>query len=817
MKLLLLLAALCVCCFTKVKAQAPAANGTVKGILIDSATSVTQPYVTVLLREQGKEQPLKSTFSGDNGAFEFKGLPYGKYEILLTSVGFKNKLIPLTELTEANQTINLGKLSMASSSNQLKEVQVTAEKLLIVQDIDKLTYNVDADPENQVMTALDMLRKVPLLTVDAEDNIQLNGSSSFRVLVDGKNSSLFVRNPKDVFKSMPANSIKSIEVITNPPAKYEAEGVGGIINIITHKKGINGYNGSLNGSIGSPESANAGGYLTAKHNKFGVSAYYGSSLYKNPTNRSYMFRREASQAELEQIGTSENEGGFQYLSTELSYEPDTLNLISANFSANMSKGQGYTFLNVDRRISQGLLEQAYTRNNSNDYNWGGSDFGLDYQHTFKRSKEQLLTLSYKMNTSRDGNLADIDNQALLNYTSLFSTTENDGKSREQTMQADYVHPIKKQTLEFGLKTILRDNSSDYYYRFRQENGSFQEVPELSNSFDYTQNIYAAYTSVSLRKNEWGLKIGARLEETRVAANFETSGTFAEQDYLNLIPNITLSRKLKGMSSVKVSYTQRIQRPSLWFINPYINVIDSTNISFGNPYLEPATNNVFTLAYNTFVKGSSINASLTHNFTNSSIQQFTTLGDDRIARTTFGNIGQNSTTGLNLSGNSTFFKKLNVNLNGSLNYVQLESNLAGNLVKNRGLTANMHSNASYKFEKEWRLSGNIGLNSPRVMLQGISGGYAYHSLSLSKQFLKDNKATISGSISSPFQKNRRWFTEIDDPSFYQMSESYYLMRRVNLSFNYRFGKLKGDIARKKRGITNDDQSGGGGGEPKSGGN
>ncbi len=227
--------------------------------------------------------------------------------------------------------------------------------------------------------------------------------------------------------------------------------------------------------------------------------------------------------------------------------------------------------------------------------------------------------------------------------------------------------------------------------------------------------------------------------------------------------------------------------------------------------------MFTLAYSTFVKGSSINVSLNHYFTNNSIQQFTTLGEDRIARTTFGNIGKNSTSGLNISGNSTFFKKLSVNMNGTLNYVQLESTLAGRPVRNEGLTANIYSNVSYKFEKNWRLSGNVGLNSPRIMLQGRSGGYAYHSISLNKQFLKDNKVTISGSISSPFQKNRRWFSEINDPAFYQVTESFYLMRRFNISFNYRFGQLKGGIARKKRGISNDDQSGGGKGGQPSGGN
>ncbi len=522
MKNALLLVLLCIFCFTSASAQTPAANASVKGILLDSAKKEALPYVTVLLREPGKDQPLKSTFSTDNGSFEFTGLALGTYEILLTSVGFKNKTIAVPELTSTHPTANLGKIFIVSSANHLKEVQVTADKLLIVQDIDKLTYNVEADPENQTMTALDMLRKVPMLTVDAEDNIQLNGSSSYRILVNGKNSSLFVRNPKDVFKSMPANSIKSIEVITNPPAKYEAEGVGGIINIITHKKGLNGYNGSINGGVGHPQTASASGYLTAKHNKFGISSYYGNQFYNNPTNRSYSLRREPSAAQLEQIGTSNNEGHFQYFSTELSFEPDSLNLITANYSFNRSQGEGISMLNVERLSGSHVLEQAYTRLNSNNFNWSGSDLGLDYQHTFKRNKEQLLTLSYRLNQSGDGNLAGIDNEAIFNYTSIFSTTDNVGKSKEQTIQADYVHPIKKQTLEFGIKTILRDNSSDYYYRIRQEQGEYLEVPELSNSFEYSQDIYAAYTSVSLRKDKWGLKLGARLEETRVAANFETS-------------------------------------------------------------------------------------------------------------------------------------------------------------------------------------------------------------------------------------------------------------------------------------------------------
>ncbi|WP_169336210.1 TonB-dependent receptor domain-containing protein [Pontibacter roseus] len=811
MKQTLLLALLSCLALTFSFAQSPSPavspTGTIKGVVADSTSQAALGYVTVVVQEAGKPQAIKSTFTKENGTFELTGLPEKQYQLVLSYVGYKTRMLPLPAFSSS--TIDLGRLYLVSSANQLKEVQVVTEKLLVEQDIDKLTYNVDADPESQTMTALDMLRKVPLLTVDAEDNIKLNGNSNYRVLVNGKTSSLFVRSPKDVFRSMPANTIKSIEVITNPPSKYEAEGVGGIINIITHKKSLGGYNGSINLSASSPKGSNIGGYLTVKTGKLGFSGYFGRGTHYNPTNSSNLFREDKiRQTTLNQLGESKGNNTFQYFSGEFSYEMDTLNLLTANYSVNLSTGSGNFTQNVEFLNAAGELTQAYRRLNRSTNRWEGSDFGLDYQRTFKKNKEQLLTLSYKLNNSGNGSGTDFILQPLLNYEGQVSQTDNDGGSTEHTMQADYVQPIKKQTLELGVKTIFRLNSSDYFYSNQNpETGDYVLDPNLSNNFDYRQDIYAAYTSLSLKKGDWGLKTGARLEETKIDANFKSSGTLATQDYFNLIPNITLSRKLKGASTMRLSYTQRIERPSLYYLNPYVNQVDPRNISYGNPELEAATNNVLNLAYSTFVKGSSINASVFHNFTNNSIQSFTTLGADTVARTTYGNIGRNQTYGFSLSGNTTLFKRLSINLNSTTNYVKLTSMIDGLPQDNEGFTYNLFGYTSYRFEKGWRASGNIGYSSSRILLQGRSAGYIWNSLSVNKQFLKDNKASISFSVNSPFQKNRRFFNEINDPRFTQSQESYYAMRRYSLGFNYRFGKLKGDIARKKRGIKNDDMKAG----------
>jgi outer membrane receptor protein involved in Fe transport len=793
-------------------AQSPSQgkNGLIKGTVVDSASAAPLDFVTVGVRESGKADLLKGTVTKDNGSFEFKDLPLKKFEIVISYVGYATKILPVPALTSSGPVANMGKITLSSVSNQLDEVQIVTEKLLIKQDIDKITYDVEADPESKTMNALDMLRKVPLITVDAEDNIQLKGASNYRVLVNGKSSSLFVNNPKDVFKSMPASSIKNIEVITNPPSKYEAEGVGGIINIITHKKGPSGYNGSVNFGGGLPQSYNAGGYFTAKVGKFGASFHGGTNNYMSPPTSNNLYRRDhLLHNELNQQGTNKNNGQFLYFSGELSFELDSLNLFSANISAHGSKNKNLLTQQVRTIDRHGELIQAYDRFNQGTGQWGNADVGVDYQKSFRKNKDQLLTFSYKYGNNANNSYTDFTLSPVLNYNGVISTTDNVGKSVEQTLQADYVQPIKKHTLELGVKSILRNNNSDYNYTtYNEESNSYIVDPGLSNSFNYNQDIYAAYTSFSLRVDKWGLKAGARMEETKVNANFKTSGTIARQDYFNLIPSVTLSRKLKENNTAKISYTQRIERPGLWYLNPYVVANDPKNISYGNPALDAAVSNNFDLSYSTFLKGASVNSSLYYNFTNNSIQRYTTLGSDSVSRSTYDNIGRNKTLGLSLNGNVPVTKELNINLNTSANYVYLTSNLNGRPTKNDGFTANGYGSISYRFGKSWRVNSNIGFNTSRILIQGRSAGYMFNSFSINKQFLKDNKASISLSISNPFQKDRRFFTEINDPNFYQYQESLYRIRRVHVSFNYRFGKLKGGITKKKRGINNDDVKGGG---------
>ena len=775
----------------------------IKGTVLDSASGKPMEFVTVLIRETGKEQPLKSTLTDTRGRFMLEVVHVKKYELILSFVGYKVRIMAVD--APGSSAVELGNILLSPEANQLREVQVISEGALVTYETDKTTYNVAADPESKTQRAIDMLRKVPHLTVDADDNIKLKGNGNYVVLINGKPSTLFARNAKDAFRSMPANSIKSVEVITTPPSRYDAEGIGGVINIITHRQKQGGYNGSVNLSASRPAGYYAGGFLTAVRKKFGFSAYYGHNKNASPDSRFTLNRKNNTQGggRLEQQGEKDFRGNFQYLETEVNYEPDSLNLFSASYSYNINRGSNFYVQHVQSFDQAGQLSQAYTQQHDVQNTWRGNDIGADYQRSFRKNKEQLFTLSYKLRSTNDNATSDFNFFPVLHYRGSLNKTENKGSFREHTFQADYVQPVKEQLVELGIKSILRSNQSNYYYKSLNPNTDTYEINNaLSNLFNYSQDIYAAYASVTLHQDKWGLKAGGRLEKTMINADFKSSGTVATQEQLNFIPSVIFSRQLQHTSILKLAYVQRIERPSLYYLNPYQNIIDPKNVSFGNPTLVPAISNQFDLSYNAYFGGTSVSAGTYYNFTNNAIQRFTTTGTDGIARTTYGNIGRSSIYGISLSGNIELLEKININLNSNSNYVWLSSIIDSKPQRNKGFTFDVFGYLSYKFLKSWRVSGNVGYNSPNILLQGKSGDYFYNSLALNKDILKE-KGNLSFNVSNPFRKERRWFNELDTPNFYQFQEPYFLQRWFSLTFNYRFGKLEEEMVRKKRGIENND--------------
>ncbi|UKJ07122.1 outer membrane beta-barrel family protein [Solitalea lacus] len=783
----------------------------VTGTLIDSLTGKPVSFANVTLQFSKSSKQVAAIQTDDMGLFKFANLKADEFKLIISSVEYETKIINPLKVDSAKSVIDLGKILLKSSARQLNEVTVVSQKDLIKRDLDKISYDVERDPDSKTNNTLEMLRKVPMVTVDGEDNIKVKGSGSFKIHINGKPSTLFANNPKEALKSLPATTVKKIELITNPSAKYDAEGLGGIINIITTKN-LNGYNGSVYIGYDTRGNLYGGPSATIKLGKLGFSGGVGFSGYNNPASLSNSFRKNFSnQSQLMQNGSSEYDGKSHHGMGELSYDIDKYNLITGSFWLNGSNGESGLEQTASNYNAEQQMIEKYIRRNVDRYGWSGGDVGIDYQKTFKDSSDHILTISYKLSNQGNESNSSFGNESILNSINNAQRTSNNADNNEHTFQLDYVHPLKnKHSIEGGLKSILRRNGSDYS-SFIMEDDSY--VPDLtnSNSFQYNQNVYSVYTTYAYKFKKVGIKLGGRIEKTVTDASFSRTKENMDigNNYLNFIPSLTINWQLGEMQSLGLSYTKRIERPGIWYLNPFINNSDKTSISKGNPNVEPALSHSFELSSNNFIKGSSINTTVYYRFSNNEIESYSTLMENGVLLNTFGNIGKRKYLGLSLNASAQAGKNLNFNFDASFEYTNATS--TGNAIKlhNEGFNFNIWSYGSYKITKTLRFNMNLGYSAPQVTLQGKNGGWMHSSFGFSQQLLKD-KMSINLSVSQPWQQKRRFFSEMHTDSFYQSSENYNVMRSVRLGVSYRFGKTNINITRKKRGISNDDVKGGGGG-------
>lgn len=793
---------------TIILAQTNVANNfTIKGQVLDSLTNETVPYATLKVALAANiNKPIKLLACDATGKFEAQIKGEGDYVLSIHSIG----MAPATKYFTANpgqSTINLGKLYLQEATEALKEVTVTAQKPLVKVEIDKITYNLDDDPESITSNTLDMMRKVPMITVDGEDKIQLKGSSNFKIYMNGKPSNLVTNNPGDVLKSMPANSVKNIEVITDPGAKYDAEGVGGIINIIT-KSAIQGYTGTVRAHANNFGSFGGGGYMSVKVGKFGITGNYNYNQRNTPYTSSNSFRENLKNGEMKyltQDGRSKSKGPMQYGYVEASYEIDSLNLIS--LAANRFDGTQTNYSQTNEIMRNAARDPVYEfdRNSSSKNNFGGTEVNLDYQHSTKL-KDELLTVSYKFNNSPNNseNRTLIDNilDSPLNYTNYTDDwTKNIAATNEHTAQLDYTRPIAKlHTVEGGLKYINRSSDS-------KTDRIVDDKPmyEKNRDFEHLQHIYSAYLSYNLKLAKFGFKSGVRAEGTNLKV---TSDESFKTNYFDLVPSVAFSYQINQTQNIRLGYNMRIQRPGIWYLNPYVNNTDPLNISYGNTNLDSEKSHNINMNYGFFSQKFNFNASVNYLFINNAIERYTFMDpvNEQISITTYDNIGKNQSIGLSLYGSWSPIQKFRLTLNGGLDYRDMTSENYGS---NKGFNYRIFSNAQYTLPLDFRIDLHGGYFAPSIMLQGKSSAFFFTGITLNKDFLK-KKLTVSVSAQDPFWKDKKMETTMQDANFYRSSINYRTGRSFRLSVSYRFGDMKSAIKKVKRGISNDDMKSGGNG-------
>lgn len=827
---------------------APSITGNISGSLVDSTSGTPIEFATVVLVDARSKKQIDGGLTDENGDFKLSEVKLGTYNLTFSFMGYETKTISNITLTKAKPDVKIKSINLTATGVTLDAVEVVEEQSLIENKIDRLVYNAEKDVTSIGGDASDILRNVPLLSVDLDGNVSLRGSNNVRILINGKPSTIFSGSPGEALQNIPADQIKSVEVITTPTARYDGEGTAGIVNIITKKKTIDGFTGSVSTAIGNTNSrANAN--LNYARGRFGLNASVGGYFSWPLDNPNLFIRENLINGQLSTLRQEGNSRGFGYGPRGRIggfYDFNAYNSINTSLSFRGRGGDSENTINA-RSINPALgLDQTYDRISETSRLGGGFDWTTDYTKKFKTPDQELIfAFQVSGNTSID-DATIFQEDVVGNDASLFrdERNENDGLNLEYTTQLDYIHPFsKKVKMEMGVKAILREIDSDYQYEERlSADEDFVIDPNRTDKFFYDQDVYAGFLSFNFNLGDkWGFVAGARYEKTDISGEFRTFESSFTNEYENILPSFIVSRKLGKTSTIKASYTKRIQRPSLRFINPYLQIEDSRNISFGNPNIDPEIADQYEIGFNTFIKGLVLNASVFYRETNDVIENFLDVayldengdvvtsfaktaftdeiissylndtGEPEVSFTTYRNIATNRSVGFNLFASKSFFKR-KLTLRGSFN---LNTYDAEGMIGDQDLSAtaviwSSRGGFTLSLPKDFRIEGSYFYRSPTQTLQGTNLSFRYASIGMNKQFSK--RVSLGFSIFSPFNKFLTFESEFRTDDFYQLNRRDRQFRSFRLNFGYKFGKLNFKQPRQRRSkIRNDDQKGGEGGE------
>ncbi|GAB3940180.1 outer membrane beta-barrel family protein [Spirosoma harenae] len=815
-------------------------NGKITGTLMDSTTNKPVEFATVALLNTATNKPIDGTTADAKGQFTLGKVAPGKYRLLFTFIGYKDKRSALLTVNKGS-TITLGTIQLSPDVRTLSEVNVVGQAAMVEEKVDRLVYNADKDLSAKGGDATDIMRKVPMLSVDLDGNVSLRGSSNVTVLINNKPSTIVASSVADALKQIPADMIKTVEVITSPSAKYDAEGSAGIINIVTKKTTLQGMTLDVNGGVGNRGSMLGlhGNYRTGKMGfslgGFGRAEYNIKGAFMNDqTTRTYDPTTNTFSAPTRTLQSANTLNQRLNGNYQLGWDYDIDKNTSLTASIRYGARNGTTKQN--NLLTQTTSPTSYfpiinNRNVKTTDLSGTVDANVTYTKTIKPQQEFSVLALYSRNNRTNDFVADILGGT--DFQTITSRQKNDNTSynQESTIQVDYQTPVKKnQLLEFGGKGIFRQANSDYQYYFATgDNGAYQlDNTRPANALFYNQDIAATYLSYTLStKSKYTIKAGARYEYTFINARFNNetsspSGTIP--NYGNLVPSVNISKSLKGGRIVKLAYNRRIQRPGIQFLNPNENSSNPTNISVGNPYLSPELTDNVELSTSGNIKGLYLNTSLFARQTNNEITgvrdvQTRSIGDptnpiiQNIIRTSYQNVGRQNAIGMNIFGNGTLFKKLQLGGGLDIYHVSLTNNNA-NIVysaSNSGWVVGGRIMSSLMLGNGWGFQLFGGGRGKQIQLQGYQSSMYFYSLGMRKEF-NNKKGSLGLAAENIFNHPFVQKSESNSPILTQYSQNSMYNAGVRLTFSYKLGKMSFDQPQKRRkSVNNDDLKGDGGGD------
>lgn len=743
------------------------------------------PFANIAVYKSIDSTLIKGEATDLDGNF---GIPIrpGKYYLKISFLSYESVTKSVEHTREGT---NIGSITLKLNSELIDEVEIVAEKSQMQLKLDKRVFNVGKDLSNVGTNAAEILDNIPSVAVDIEGNISLRGSENVRVLIDGKPSTITGGSTADVLRQFQGNMIERVEVITNPSARYDAEGEVGIINIILKKEKKKGTNGSIEAVVGYPDNYRLSYNLNFRQEKYNLFTSYGTGYRKSP-------------------GGGETFQTFNNQDTSYIYE-STNDRTRASLNHNFRLGADY-FLNKKNTITlsgfyrysdqENIAEYEYrdlydtrelfqkvTRTDVEDEVGNGLEAALNYRKTFSK-KDELFTIDFQWSESDDLEKSNIDEYNELLNSELIQKTRNVEANRNFLFQSDYVLPIKKEgKFETGIRGNLRTIENKFKVEELDANNEFQILPEFNNDFEFQEKIYAAYIMFGNKVNKFSYQLGLRGELSEISTELKLTDEKNEWNYDNLFPSAHFSYELKDKNSFQLSYSRRINRPSFRFLLPFQTFSDQRNLWRGNPDLQPEFTDSYELGYLNFFGKGSLFSSIYYRYRTGVINRITTVNSEGFTERLPVNLSTENNIGFEFTANYKFTK--NTSFNSSLNIFRsiAEGSYEGIVLDNDVITWSNRSMFKTKLTKEIDFQASINYRAPQKTGQGERKSIYSIDLSASKDLL-DGKATLVASVRDLLNtRKRRSITETE--TLFSESEFQWRARQFLLSFTYRINQKK----------------------------
>ena len=781
----------------------------VSGVVKESKGSAVG-YATVAAEQSGSV--IVALAAGADGRFELSLKDDGDYTVEISAVGYQSVT---RKVSAVGKPIDLGEIILTEGV-AVDAVAVTIQKPIVIADAEKLSYSVEDDPEAQSSTLEEIIRKIPQLTIDAEGKVLMNGQSDYKILVNGRAAGAMGRNFNDIIKSMPASSIKKIEVITNPSMKYDAEGAGGVLNIITSKTKFDGYNGSVNltGSNYFDRNYNGqfSGNFALQKEKFSLSAglYMGANnQYNDPAGYQQtdmqVLNTLSPYSRISQTGEYGWGGKNLYANISMGYQIDTLNLITLETSYWVGSWKNKYYSETKYLDGDNNILNSHVGNTDSKNGWQGVDFLAAYEHTFKDKQEHTLTISEYFSIAPPSEVTSNEGVIYPDGSTTDFNTLNIASSFENVLQADYNNKWGKHALEAGLKHSF-DRSS------LVQSGT---NTDFTTTTDLDKHIAALYAGYALNLKSLTARAGARLEGAWYNSESVSNKRESYKSALvNVVPYLSLSYKVKEGHNLSLSYSERLSRPGISTLSPYVTRT-ATSISYGNPDLKTGVSHTLRMKYAWMNNKWTVSPEFLTMFSNNRVANYAFVDDNGLINQTYLNHGRTRAYALQTSLSYRPSQKLQLATDIRVGY--FEDGIPSENIAVKGWAFSESVNATIALWKGARLTISEYLAKMQPQNSAVSKSWYFTtSARLGQKLLKD-KLELSVSVQNPHSRTIRHLTESATPT-YLMNQSWKSVNRsIRLSLSYRFGKHGVAVKRTKRKTDSTTEEIGGGGQQQGGGN